>query len=271
MKGKSNMKVALCQINIEFENKEYNKKKIMAKVKEAKNNEANLCLFPEMTLTGFGINVELIGEKENKTIDFFRKICIDNNINVGFGWVKKINSSGENHFTIINYKGEIISDYIKIHPFSFSNEDKHYLSGEEIVKCTIDNTKLASFICYDLRFPEIFQCVSNDVDIIIVSANWPQNRSEHWKTLLKARAIENQVYILGVNCVGKIDGLYYSGDSCIIDPNGQVIESIENVEGIIYGIIDLKEIIALRKSFPVKSDRKNQLYNQFMILNILKS
>ena len=251
MKGKSNMKVALCQINIEFENKEYNKKKIIAKVKEAKNNEANLCLFPEMTLTGFGINVELIGEKENKTIDFFRKICIDNNI--------------------INYKGEIISDYIKIHPFSFSNEDKHYLSGEEIVKCTIDNTKLASFICYDLRFPEIFQCVSNDVDIIIVSANWPQNRSEHWKTLLKARAIENQVYILGVNCVGKIDGLYYSGDSCIIDPNGQVIESIENVEGIIYGIIDLKEIIALRKSFPVKSDRKNQLYNQFMILNMLKS
>lgn len=240
MKGKSNMKVALCQINIEFENKEYNKKKIIAKVKEAKNNEANLCLFPEMTLTGFG-------------------------------WVKKINSSGENHFTIINYKGEIISDYIKIHPFSFSNEDKYYLSGEEIVKCTIDNTKLASFICYDLRFPEIFQCVSNDVDIIIVSANWPQNRSEHWKTLLKARAIENQVYILGVNCVGKIDGLYYSGDSCIIDPNGQVIESIENVEGIIYGIIDLKEIIALRKSFPVKSDRKNQLYNQFMILNILKS
>ena len=224
-----------------------------------------------MTLTGFSINVELIGEKENKTIDFFRKICIDNNINVGFGWVKKINSSGENHFTIINYKGEIISDYIKIHPFSFSNEDKHYLSGEEIVKCTIDNTKLASFICYDLRFPEIFQCVSNDVDIIIVSANWPQNRSEHWKTLLKARAIENQVYILGVNCVGKIDGLYYSGDSCIIDPNGQVIESIENVEGIIYGMIDLKEIIALRKSFPVKSDRKNQLYNQFMILNILKS
>ena len=89
MKGKSNMKVALCQINIEFENKEYNKKKIIAKVKEAKNNEANLCLFPEMTLTGFGINVELRGEKENKTIDFFRKICIDNNINVGFGWVKK--------------------------------------------------------------------------------------------------------------------------------------------------------------------------------------
>lgn len=264
------MKVALCQINIKFEDKEYNKNKIIKKVIEAKSNKADLCLFPEMTLTGFSMNVELIGEKDNDTIDFFRKVCIDNNINVGFGWVKKVRSSGENHFTIINNHGEIILDYIKIHPFSFSNEDKYYLSGEEIVKCSVNNTNITSFICYDLRFPEIFQCISNDVDIIIIIANWPQSRSEHWKTLLKARAIENQVYIIGVNCVGTIDGLYYSGDSCIINPNGQVIDSIENVEGIIYGVIDLNEIIALRKSFPVKSDRKNQLYNQFMILNMLK-
>lgn len=264
------MKVAVCQINIKFEDKEYNKNKIINKVTEAKGNKVDLCLFPEMTLTGFSMNVELIGEKDNETIDFFKKVCIDNNINVGFGWVKKIKNIGENHFTIINYRGEIISDYIKIHPFSFSNEDKYYLSGEEVVKCTVKNTNIASFICYDLRFPEIFQCVSNYVDIIIVIANWPKNRSEHWKTLLKARAIENQVYMIGVNCVGTIDGLYYSGDSCIINPNGEIIDSIENIEDILYSVIDLNEIIELRKSFPVKSDRKNQLYKQLMILNMPK-
>ena len=256
------MKVALCQINIKFEEKEANKNKIIDNVREAKMNSATLCIFPEMTLTGFSMNVNLIGEENYESISFFKELCIDNNINIGFGWVKKVNDLGENHFTIISNKGEIICDYIKLHPFSYSDEDKYYCPGNNLSRCKINNNNIGVFICYDLRFPEIFQSVSNDVDTIIIIANWPKSRSEHWKALLKARAIENQVYILAVNCVGEINKLYYCGGTSIIDPNGNLIDSIVDVEGIIYGHIDEKIVKEVRKLFPMKMDRRNEFYKE---------
>ncbi len=120
----------------------------------------------------------------------------------------------------------------------------------------MDGIKTATLICYDLRFPEVFRLICDQVDAVIIPANWPKKRAEHWKALLKARAIENQIYVLAINCVGNIGGLEYSGDSCIINPNGDVVESISCVEGIIK--YEFKNDVALyRDSFPVLNDIKD--------------
>ncbi|MEQ8199588.1 MAG: nitrilase-related carbon-nitrogen hydrolase, partial [Clostridiaceae bacterium] len=192
-----------------------------------------------------------------------RKYAEEYSINIGFGWVKGNGAKAENHYTIINPKGEIILDYIKIHPFSYSEEDKFFISGNELKFCNVKGIGLSAFICYDLRFPEVFQAVSKNVSIIIVPANWPEKRREHWRCLLKARAIENQVYVLGINCVGENNGLYYSGDSCVIDPSGNVLKEMSYKEGlIIQDIEDNTEKI--RREFPVKADRKIKLYKEIL-------
>ena len=121
---------------------------------------------------------------------------------------------------------------------------------------------MAVFICYDLRFPELFRAVSDKVSAVIIPANWPAKRSKHWKTLLQARAIENQVYILAVNCQGDMNGQYYSGDSCIINPNGDILDSLSDCEGVIH--FDLPDDVEqYRNSFPVLKDRRPKLYFGF--------
>lgn len=117
------------------------------------------------------------------------------------------------------------------------------------------------FVCYDLRFPEIFQAVSDQSDLMVVIADWPASRADHWLALLKARAIENQSYMAGVNCVGDIDGLSYSGDSSIFDPLGQMIGTLHGQEGIV--VCDIGEDAErLRQKFQMKCDRRNDFYIQ---------
>ncbi|MBD7910867.1 MULTISPECIES: nitrilase-related carbon-nitrogen hydrolase [Clostridium] len=257
------MRVALCQTDIIWEDKLENYKVAKSYIEEAALKESDVILFPEMSFTGFSMNIEKIKESNYESIKVFKKCAKENLINIGFGWVKGNGSKAENHYTIINSSGKVILDYIKIHPFSYAYEDKYFISGNEIKKCSIKEFELSTFICYDLRFPEVFQAVSKDVSIIIVPANWPEKRREHWKCLLKARAIENQVYILGVNCIGEKDGLYYSGDSCIIDPLGRVLQSLSYDEGLLIQDIE-DDIKDFRRNFPIKVDRKIDLYKQLI-------
>jgi len=112
-----------------------------------------------------------------------------------------------------------------------------------------------------LRFPEVFSIASHKADAIIIPANWPAKRREHWITLLRARAIENQVYIFAVNCVGNIGDLNYSGDSCVIKPDGEIVEMASYEEKLI--IYDFQNDVAkYRSNFPVKQDRKVSLYHE---------
>ncbi|MEQ8156462.1 MAG: nitrilase-related carbon-nitrogen hydrolase, partial [Clostridiaceae bacterium] len=188
------MRAALCQMHIVWEDKIKNYEKAGYYIKEAVSKSAHIILFPEMSFTGFSMNIEKTKELKEETVGVMRKYAEEYGINIGFGWVKGNGVKAENHYTIINPKGEIILDYIKIHPFSYSGEHKFFISGNELKCCNVKGIGLSAFICYDLRFPEVFQAVSKNVSIIIVPANWPEKRREHWRCLLKARAIENQVY-----------------------------------------------------------------------------
>lgn len=251
-------------MNISWEDKETNFKRCAEYIDIAVSEGSHLVAFPEMVLTGFSMNVAATSEDDLKTVDQFRSLAIEKNIHIGFGWVEKLGERGRNHYTIISPEGKIVSDYVKLHPFSFANETEHFEPGEKLPGIIeINGVSLATFICYDLRFPEIYQAVSKNTDLILTSANWPVTRSEHWCTLLKARAIENQSFIAGVNCFGDIGNQKYSGNSGVYDPQGNYVYEIEG-EGLHTFSIDPDQVKKYRESFPLKNDRKTEFYKKVL-------
>ena len=254
------MRIALYQMSIAWEDKAANMAKVEERLKEAAAQQTDILLLPEMSFTGFSMNTDVTGETGEETVENVKSLAVKYGVAMGFGWVKDCGEKAENHYTIVDKSGVCLSDYVKLHPFSFAGEDRKFRGGERLTAFELDGIPCSNFICYDLRFPEIFQIASKSAHVIIVPANWPAKRSSHWKTLLQARAIENQVYILAVNCVGQMDGLYYSGDSCIVDPDSRVLRMISDEEGlIIYDLVD--DVEQYRERFPVKKDRREELYS----------
>lgn len=256
------MKIGLAQMNIEWENKKKNLLNAEKMIQDAVRENIECLLFPEMSLTGFSMNIDVIGEKRVKleTIAKFREFSIKYQIYLGIGYVEKEEKKGLNRYAIINPRGEVLGDYVKIHPFSYGEESLFYKGGESLVATNIEDIILAPCICYDLRFPEIFQAASKTAHCIVVAANWPMERREHWIALLKARAIENQCYIAGVNRVGEGNGIKYSGDSMIVDPYGEILSSAIRGEGIVSAKIEKRTVDSYRKNFRLKEDRKEELY-----------
>lgn len=255
----TSMKVVLCQANIAWENKEKNYSHIEKYLRTAYEKSGELFLLPEMSFTGFSMNTNVTKEADYETVNRVTEYAQKYDLAIGFGWVRDCGEKSENHYTVVNRKGEIISDYIKIHPFSFSGEDQKFLGGENIRFFELCGIKFSTFICYDLRFPEIFQIASKEANAIMVPANWPASRSEHWRCLLKARAIENQVYILAINCVGEVGDLRYSGNSCIINPSGKVLVELSDEENVLEFEL-VNDVEEFRNVFPMKKDRRENLY-----------
>lgn len=255
------MKIALAQMNIIWENFKENIEKIKRFSYEGKKKGVTLILFPEMSLSGFTNNLDALAKNEDEIVKEVIDIAIKNNINIGLGFAIKVDGKGKNKFVIISKQGEVLINYTKIHPFTFSGEDKVYDKGNTIDICEIEGVKFASFICYDLRFPEIFQVASKKAQVITVAANWPKEREDHWITLLRARAIENQCYVLGVNRVGIGNGLEYDGASLFVGPNGKVLNEVTAKEEIIIRDIDISLVDGIRNNFDIKKDRREELYS----------
>ncbi len=259
LEGKKPMKIALYQMHIVWEDKQANIAKLEEKLKGISGKQIDLILLPEMSFTGFSMNTDVTGEEQPETVERMKVLAVQYGIAIGFGWVKDCGEKAENHYTVVDKFGTCLSDYAKIHPFSYSGEDVKFEGGDKLTSFVLEEVPFSGFICYDLRFPEIFQAASRKAHAILLPADWPAKRSSHWKALLQARAIENQVYIFAVNCVGQIGDLYYSGDSCVINPDGQVIQMLSDEEGlVIYDFID--DVEQYRNSFPVKKDRREALY-----------
>lgn len=248
------MKIALVQSHIVWEDKAENIRNFEQTLSE--NPGTDLFLLPEMSFTGFSMNTAKTGEGKRETAEKISGLAIRYNTAIGFGWVRRTEEKCENVYTILGIRGQLVSEFVKVHPFSFSGEDRYFSGGKELSIFRFCGVPFSVFICYDLRFPELFRAVCRNVHAVIIPANWPAKRSEHWKTLLRARAIENQVYILAVNCAGEMDGVYYSGDSCVIDPNGEVKYSLSDREGVITFEFN-DEADRFRRTFPVLNDIVN--------------
>jgi predicted amidohydrolase len=250
----------IAQIDIIWNNMPKNMKKIEELVMEASQNNVELILFPEMALTGFTMNINKLILSEEEILKWISHIAVDNNINIGLGFAIKVDEKGKNKYVIVSKEGNILALYTKIHPFSYSGEDGKYYKGSEIFNCEIKEFQITPFICYDLRFPEIFQAASKKSQVITVAASWPKAREEHWITLLKARAIENQCYIIGINRIGLGDGIEYGGKSIFVNPDGKILNQMNSKEMLIIEDLKMTAIEEVKYRFDIKKDRREDLY-----------
>ena len=151
------MRLALAQMVIKWHNIDVNLEKCLKFIEEAVENNVDFIVFPEMCLTGYTMKIDSLPDDETYILDWFKDKAKKYNINIGIGYSIKNDDKGDNKFTIVSRKGELLSSYSKIHPFSKASEDIYYNKGENIVYAKVDDSIVSTFICYDLRFPEIFQ------------------------------------------------------------------------------------------------------------------
>jgi len=146
--------------------------------------------------------------------------------------------------------------YRKIHPFTHGGEPEHYTAGAEHLTVTVEGVRLSLFVCYDLRFADEFWGLAARTDAYVVVANWPAARRDHWRTLLRARAIENQAYVIAANRVGSGGGLDYAGDSMIVAPFGETVAFAGGGEVTITGDVDPAVVTETRTRYPFLADRR---------------
>lgn len=261
------MRVALISLDQSWEDKEANKRKIREIFSSISGILVDLIILPEMTLTGFTMNSKDFAEEfaNSDSLVFFKSLAIEYNRSIVFGIILDNIPLPTNNLVVISNQGEVLVNYAKIHPFSYLGEDKYFCKGDILKSFDFLSTHIGVSICYDLRFPEIFQSLSRNSDIIINIANWPKRRVDHWRTLLKARAIENQVFFIGVNRIG-VDGndLSYEKSTYVVSPNGEFLVPNAISDEIDIYDINTSEVRDIRASFPVKNDRRTTLYKNIL-------
>jgi len=251
------MKIGLAQLSPEWEQPIENIKKIDNLISGI-NEKCDIIVFPELTLTGFTMNVAKYSEDiDGISTKYFMELSRKLKTNIFAGIIEKNGEDVFNSLVHFDKDGLIAARYRKIHPYTKADEDKYYQSSNEIVITKIGDTKIGLSICYDIRFPELFRLYTKTgVDILINCANWPIPRIEHWKTLLKARAIENQAFVIGVNRTGKDNSNSYNGSSAIFDPMGKEIIDVGSEETIVVTDINLEIIKEVRSKLPFLKDMK---------------
>jgi len=251
------MKVGLVQYSPIWENPKESIKILDNLIKSTNLIDVSLLIFPEMSLTGFTMNSKLFAEEmDGISYTYFMQLSKKLKKHIFAGIIERDEKEIFNSLIHFDEKGLITNRYRKIHPFSLANENKNYIAGNETIITKIDKIKFGLSICYDLRFPELYrQYGKNRADVLVNIANWPITRISHCDLLLKARAIENQSFMIGVNRFGNDPFLKYPGHSLAINPKGETIncnltESISIVE------IDIEQVTSLREKLPFLNDMR---------------
>jgi omega-amidase len=218
-----------------------------------------------MTLTGFSMSTDVIAEdyKSSGSIRFFKNVAREQRMHIMFGTVLNGEVKPYNTLLSITKSGRVAARYSKLHSFSYAGEHRYYERGSEVVTAGIDGKRIGLTICYDLRFPELHSILARRCKAIVNIANWPQERAEHWRTLLRARAIENQVYMIGVNRTGTDgNGIRYGKSSMVVSPQGEVLSPETSQSDIDIYTVDLAAVDTCRQAFPVLKDRRTDLYKR---------
>lgn len=260
------MKVACCQTNIAWEDKKANFDNAEKFAADAVKRGATVVCFPELFSTGGSEeNARKLSESiGGETCSFLSRLAKEHKTWVIGSMIENVDGKARNSCLVFDRAGELVSRYHKIHPFTFGGEQKYFEPGDALAFFEIDGVKCATFICYDLRFPEIFRIAAlNGAEACFVPAAWPYPRQEHWRTLLRARAIENQMFVIGVNRVGDSPKNKYPGFSAVIDPLGNVLaEGKEGDEDLVVADIDVSSARDWRKKFPCLRDARYDLYKK---------
>lgn len=250
----SKLHVALVQSNLVWEDIEANLSHHEALI-EGIDQTIDLLVLPEMFPTGFSMDTRQVSEEESgRSVSWMKQQSIDLNCTICGSLIIKENQQYFNRFYAVS-EGEIMARYDKRHLFRMGAEHETYTPGTNRVVFNVGDWRIAPFICYDVRFP-VWIRNRGDYDLALFVANWPAPRDRVWTTLLAARAIENQSYVIGVNRVGE-DGndISYVGSSRVLNPRGEVISSVEyNTEGLAYCRLDKDEMEDFKIKFPAWKD-----------------
>ncbi|MBN2668487.1 MAG: amidohydrolase [Bacteroidales bacterium] len=255
MRSSDNLLVTLVQTDLVWENKKSNLNSISDRLNQIQKTD--LIILPEMFATGFSMKPQLLSEpKQGEVLTQMQNWASTYQSAVLGSVIVKENNQFFNRAYFVFPDGSF-QYYDKRHLFRMANEDRHYASGDQWLIIDYKGWKIRPLVCYDLRFPVWSrQRQEKTYDLLIYVANWPERRSEPWKTLLRARAIENLAYVAGVNRVGN-DGndIQHSGDSALIDYKGDTLfefapfaEGIETIE------INKNNLNEFRAKFPAHLD-----------------
>jgi predicted amidohydrolase len=260
------MKIYCCQTNIVWENKPASHVRTLALLSGAVIPGGSLVILPEMFSTGFSMNVTAIAEGRGESTEaFLARTAKEFGIYLLGGVVTAgKDGRGRNEAVVYSPAGAEIARYCKMQPFTLGGEAEHYAAGERLITFEWQGFVVAPFICYDLRFPELFRAAARrGATLFPVIANWPVARASHWVTLLQARAIENQAYVAGANRVGNDPKLEYPGRSLIVHPGGEVLADAGNQETVISAEISPGEVTDYRKRLPFLQDMRPEFAKAF--------
>lgn len=260
------LRIALLQMDITIGQPEANFAKLKAMMEEAASREEkpDVIVFPEMWNTGYALTeiTELADVNGERTKAFMRGFCLQHQINVIAGSIAEGRADGVyNTIYAFNRAGEEIGSYSKIHLFRLMDEEKFLKEGDKIGRLRLEGTDAGMMICYDIRFPELSRKLATEgAKLLFVPAEWPNPRLHHWRTLLTARAIENQMFVVACNRTGQSGDTVFFGHSMVVDPWGEIIAEAGEEETIVYAEIDLSQADAVRRKIPVFEDRRPSLY-----------
>jgi predicted amidohydrolase len=216
--------------------------------------KTDLVVLPEMFSTGFATKPAGVAETDDRSLNWMKRVVAEKGFAIAGSVAVEKNGKFYNRFYFVKPDGEV-SSYDKHHLFTYGGEHKRFTAGDERIIVEWKGIRWLLMVCYDLRFP-IWSRNREDFDGILYVASWPTARVDAWSALLKARAIENQCYVAGVNRVGLDRSLHYCGASVIIDPYGKELATCGiNCEGAASAEIDMVSLQEFRNTFPVLKDR----------------
>ncbi len=266
----STLTITTIQSNLFWEDKQANMQMLQQKI-DSITDKTEIVILPEMFTTGFSMQPKLFAETmDGETVEWMKMLSNKNGIVLTGSAMIEEDGKYFNRLIWMLPNGQF-GYYDKRHLFAYGEEDKHYSSGNKRLIASVKGWKINLQICYDLRFPvwarqapplrgEVGRGL--EYDVLIYVANWPERRSHAWKTLLCARAIENQCYVIGVNRVGDdAKNIHYSGNSLVIDPMGQVLYHMADEEDINTITLSKEKLQEVRTRFPFLNDADDFIIN----------
>lgn len=257
----------LVQLDIAWEDPDANFAKVRRLLDPVGVQPGDLIVLPELFDSGFSLNTDRTADRDGRTANFLRDLAGSHRCTVQGGRTHRApnDNLATNRMTVFTgfetNEPRLLADYSKIHPFTFGREPERFAGGSEIVTYQwtgpADALVVCPAICYDLRFPELFRRgLQMGAEAFVIGANWPSHRRDHWRTLVAARAIENQAYVIAVNRTGEDPHLPYSGDSFVIGPKGELVADLGQTECVESVTIASACVRSWRDTFPAWNDAK---------------
>lgn len=260
-------KVAAIQLDIVYKDPEKNREKVKGLVEDAVKSNPDIILLPETWTTGYSEevfhHVRDFAETENgPTIALIREMALKHKVWFVSGSIPEKDEDGTyNTVFLIDRSGQMVGKYRKMHLYSAMDEDVGFKNGMDMPVFDTEFGKVALMTCYDIRFVELSRTYAvRGAEVIFVVSNFPRPKLHHWRTLLQARAIENQLCVVACNRVGSALNSTYFGHSLIIDPWGEILYEGNEEETILVGDIDMERVKAVRDAIPMYYDRQPMSY-----------